>query len=140
MPDSMTNILFRPSISWNTSDGRNTGLSAQFNDDPYEYVDDPLQDAFLKDLSTGESKSKLNELQKLVNSQENSGLSYSDNNNMKGMLQYNRKLNSQGRNITFRADAKYTDKDSKSISLKNTRYYLAELEQGKTHQISTVIT
>ena len=131
MPDSMTNILFRPSISWNTSDGRNTGLSAQFNDDPYEYVDDPLQDAFLKDLSTGESKSKLNELQKLVNSQENSGLSYSDNNNMKGMLQYNRKLNSQGRNITFRADAKYTDKDSKSISLKNTRYYLAELEQGK---------
>lgn len=140
MPDSMTNILFRPSISWSTSDGRNTGLSAQFNDDPYEYVDDPLQDAFLKDLSTGESKSKLNELQKLVNSQENSGLSYSDNNNMKGMLQYNRKLNSQGRNITFRADAKYTDKDSKSISLKNTRYYLAELEQGKTHQISTVIT
>ena len=131
MPDSMTNILFRPSISWSTSDGRNTGLSAQFNDDPYEYVDDPLQDAFLKDLSTGESKSKLNELQKLVNSQENSGLSYSDNNNMKGMLQYNRKLNSQGRNITFRADAKYTDKDSKSISLKNTRYYLAELEQGK---------
>ena len=73
MPDSMTNILFRPSISWSTSDGRNTGLSAQFNDDPYEYVDDPLQDAFLKDLSTGESKSKLNELQKLVNSQENSG-------------------------------------------------------------------
>lgn len=131
MPDSMTNILFRPSISWNTSDGRNTGLSAQFNDDPYEYVDDPLQDAFLKDLSTGESKSKLNELQKLVNSQENSGLSYSDNNNMKGMLQYNRKLNSQGRNLTFRADAKYTDKDSKSISLKNTRYYLTELEQGK---------
>ena len=131
MPDSMTNILFRPSISWSTSDGRNTGLSAQFNDDPYEYVDDPLQDAFLKDLSTGDSKSKLNELQKLVNSQENSGMSYSDNNNMKGMLQYNRKLNSQGRNITFRADAKYTDKDSKSISLKNTRYYLTELEQGK---------
>lgn len=131
MPDSMTNILFRPSISWSTSDGRNTGLSAQFNDDPYEYVDDPLQDAFLKDLSTGDSKSKLNELQKLVNSQENSGLSYSDNNNMKGMLQYNRKLNSQGRNLTFRADAKYTDKDSKSISLKNTRYYLTELEQGK---------
>ena len=132
MPDSMTNILFRPSISWSSSDGRNTGLSAQFNDDPYEYVDDPLQDAFLKDLATGESKSKLNELQKLVNSQESSSLSYSENNNMRGMLQYNRKLGNKGRNITFRADAKYTDKDSKSISLANTRYYLAELEQGKT--------
>ena len=131
MPDTMTNILFRPSISWTTNDSRSTGLSASFNQDPYEYVDDPLQDAFLKDLSTGESKSKLNELQKLVNSQENSGLSYSDNNNMRGMLQYNRKLNSKGRNITFRADAKYTDKDSKSISLKNTRYYLTELDQGK---------
>ena len=131
MPDTMTNILFRPSISWTTNDSRSMGLSASFNQDPYEYVDDPLQDAFLKDLSTGESKSKLNELQKLVNSQENSGLSYSDNNNMRGMLQYNRKLNSKGRNITFRADAKYTDKDSKSISLKNTRYYLTELDQGK---------
>ena len=131
MPDTMTNILFRPSISWTTNDSRSTGISASFNQDPYEYVDDPLQDAFLKDLSTGESKSKLNELQKLVNSQENSGLSYSDNNNMRGMLQYNRKLNSKGRNITFRADAKYTDKDSKSISLKNTRYYLTELDQGK---------
>ena len=131
MPDTMTNILFRPSISWTTNDSRSTGLSASFNQDPYEYVDDPLLDAFLKDLSTGESKSKLNELQKLVNSQENSGLSYSDNNNMRGMLQYNRKLNSKGRNITFRADAKYTDKDSKSISLKNTRYYLTELDQGK---------
>ena len=131
MPDSMTNILFRPSISWTTSDGRNLGQSAQFNDDPYKYVEDPLEDAFLKDVATGESQSKLNELEKLVNTQQTSGLSYSDSNKMRGMLQYNRKLGSKGRNITFRADASYTDKDSKSMSLNATRYYLTELEQGK---------
>ena len=131
MPDSMTNILFRPSISWTTSDGRNMGKSAQFNDDPYKYVEDPLEDSFLKDVATGESQSKLNELEKLVNTQQTSGLSYSDNNKMRGMLQYNRKLGSKGRNITFRADASYTDKDSKSMSLNATRYYLTELEQGK---------
>lgn len=32
------------------------------------------------------------------------------------MLQLNRKLNNKGRNVTLRMDAKYTDKDSKSIS------------------------
>ena len=140
MPDSMTNILFRPSISWNTSDGRNTGLSAQFNDDPYEYVDDPLQDAFLKDLSTGESKSKLNELQKLVNSQENSGLSYSDNNNMKGMLQYNRKLNSQAvisRSVPMPSIQIRTARASRS---RIPAIILRNWNRAKTHQISTVIT
>ncbi len=136
MPDTMTNILFRPSISWTKSDGRNMGRSAQFNDDPYQYVDDPLEDSFLKDVATGESQSKLNELQKLVNSQETSGLSYSDNNNMRGMLQYNRKLGNKGRNITLRADVNYTDKDSKSMSLNATRYYLTQLEEGKT--LSTI--
>ncbi|MFS6555271.1 TonB-dependent receptor, partial [Parabacteroides distasonis] len=44
MPDTMTNILFRPSFSISTSDGLNTSRSATFNDDPYKYVSDPLND------------------------------------------------------------------------------------------------
>lgn len=44
MPDTMTNILFRPSISWTTNDSRSTGISASYNQDPYQYTEDPLSD------------------------------------------------------------------------------------------------
>ena len=46
------------------------------------------------------------------------------------MLQLNRKLNNKGRNVTLRMDAKYTDKDSKSISLQNAHLYLVQNEAG----------
>ena len=123
MPDSMTNILFRPSISWSTSDGLSGSQSASYNKDPYTITSkDPLSEEGIEELDKAEA---------MVNSQLTNGITYSDNNNIRGMLQVNRKLGNKGRNITFRVDAKYTDNDSKSISLKNTRYYLAELEQGK---------
>lgn len=123
MPDSMTNILFRPSISWSTSDGLSGSQSASYNKDPYTITTkDPLSEEGIEELDKAEA---------MVNSQLSNGITYSDNNNIRGMLQVNRKLGNKGRNITFRVDAKYTDNDSKSISLKNTRYYLAELEQGK---------
>ena len=46
------------------------------------------------------------------------------------MLQLNRKLNNKGRNVTLRMDAKYTDKDSKSISLQNAHLYLVQTAAG----------
>lgn len=123
MPDSMTNILFRPSISWSSSDGLSGSQSASYNKDPYTITTkDPLSEEGIEEMEKAEA---------MVNSQLTNGITYSDNNNINGMLQVNRKLGNKGRNITFRVDAKYTDNDSKSISLKNTRYYLAELEQGK---------
>ena len=110
MPDTMTNILFRPSISWTTNDSRSMGLSASFNQDPYQYTEDPLSD---------EGIEKMDEVDAVINRQKSVSLSYSKNNNIRGMLQLNRKLNNKGRNVTLRMDAKYTDKDSKSISLQN---------------------
>ena len=116
MPDSMTNILFRPSISWSTSDGLSGSQSASYNKDPYTITTkDPL------------SKEGIDELDKagaMVNSQLTNGITYSDNNNIRGMLQVNRKLGNKGRNITLRMNAKYTDNDSKSISLNNAKLYL----------------
>ena len=41
-PDSMTNIMFRPTFSYSTNDGKSTSVSASYNDDPYLYVSDPL--------------------------------------------------------------------------------------------------
>ena len=121
MPDTMTNILFRPSISWTTNDSRSMGLSASFNQDPYQYTEDPLSD---------EGIEKMDEVDAVINRQKSVSLSYSKNNNIRGMLQLNRKLNNKGRNVTLRMDAKYTDKDSKSISLQNAHLYLVQTAAG----------
>ena len=121
MPDTMTNILFRPSISWTTNDSRSTGISASYNQNPYQYSDDPLSD---------EAIEKMNEDDAVVNTQRSVSLNNSKNNNISGMLQLNRKLNNKGRNVTLRMDAKYTDKDSKSISLQNAHLYLVQNEAG----------
>ena len=121
MPDTMTNILFRPSISWTTNDSRSMGLSASFNQDPYQYSDDPLSD---------EAIEKMDEDDAVVNTQRSVSLNNSKNNNIRGMLQLNRKLNNKGRNVTLRMDAKYTDKDSKSISLQNAHLYLVQTAAG----------
>ena len=121
MPDTMTNILFRPSISWTTNDSRSTGISASYNQNPYQYSDDPLSD---------EGIEKMDEVDAVINRQKSVSLSNSKNNNISGMLQLNRKLNNKGRNVTLRMDAKYTDKDNKSISLQNAHLYLVQTAAG----------
>ncbi len=129
MPDSMTNILFRPSISWSTSDGLSGSQSASYNKDPYTITTkDPLSEEGIEELEKAEA---------MVNSQLTNGITYSDNNNIRGMLQVNRKLGNKGRNITFRVDAKYTDKDSKSISLNNAKLYLVQTAEGKDSTYQT---
>ena len=129
MPDSMTNILFRPSISWSTSDGLSGSQSASYNKDPYTITSkDPLSEEGIEELDKAEA---------MVNSQLTNGITYSDNNNISGMLQINRKLGNKGRNITFRVDAKYTDNDSKSISLNNAKLYLVQAAEGKDSTYQT---
>lgn len=129
MPDSMTNILFRPSISWSTSDGLSGSQSASYNKDPYTITTkDPLSEEGIEELDKAEA---------MVNRQLTNGITYSDNNNIRGMLQVNRKLGNKGRNITFRVDAKYTDNDSKSISLNNAKLYLVQTAEGKDSTYQT---
>ena len=129
MPDSMTNILFRPSISWSSSDGLSGSQSASYNKDPYTIT--------TKDPLSEEGVEELEKVEAMVNSQLTNGITYSDNNNINGMLQINRKLGNKGRNITFRVDAKYTDKDSKSISLNNAKLYLVQTAEGKDSTYQT---
>ena len=129
MPDSMTNFLFRPSISWSSSDGLSGSQSASYNKDPYTITTkDPLSEEGIEEMEKAEA---------MVNSQLTNGITYSDNNNINGMLQINRKLGNKGRNITFRVDAKYTDNDSKSISLNNAKLYLVQTAEGKDSTYQT---
>ena len=114
MPDSMTNVNFRPTLSYNYNDGLNGSQSATFDDDPYDVagVTDPL--------------SQLDRLLGIaVNSRNNSSISYSDSKRLGGALQLNRKLNTMGRNVTLRLGANYSDGDSKSLSSNSVDLYQA---------------
>ena len=126
-PDTMTNIMFRPSFSYSTSDGRSSSVSASYNDDPYDYVDNPLSD---------ESISLLDADGLMVNTRRNNSITYSDSKQVGAMLQVNRKLNSRGRNATVRADVSYSEGDSKNLSTSNVHLYqvLNELGNDSTYQ------
>lgn len=113
-PDTMTNILFRPKMSYSTSDGITMGTSASYNEDPYMYADDPLSEDAIDGLA---------ERDLMVNTRKNRSISYGNDKSVGAMLQYNRKLNSKGRNITLRADASYKDSDNKNLSVSDVHLY-----------------
>lgn len=113
-PDTMTNISFRPTLSFSTSDGFSYGQSATFIEDPYLYAAEPLsQEAF--DI--------MDEKQLMVNSRANRSLSYSENKNVGGTLQYNRRLGNKGRNLTVQVQGNYSKNDSKSLSMNDVHIY-----------------
>ncbi len=114
MPDTMTNIMFRPTASLSKSDGLSASVSAMFKDDPYLLVTNPL-DADAIDL--------LDEADQMVNHRVNNSISYSDSKSLGGMLQINRKLSNTGRNVTLRMRANYGEKESNSLSTNNVHLY-----------------
>lgn len=118
-PDTMTNIMFRPEFSYSTNDGLSSSQSATFNNDPYDYVTDPLES-----IATLASDSIM------VNSQSNRGISYSDSKKFGGSLQLNRKLNNRGRNITLRVNGNYTESNSKSLQTRNVHLYQTKTVLG----------
>ncbi len=119
MPDSMTNIMFRPSFTISSNDGNQTKLSATYKEDPYKYVDNPLDSLEMAVLE----KQGI-----LVNNQRTIDLSYGDSKSLNGMLQFNRKLNNRGRNVTLRVDGNYSDNDNTSFSINRVNYYQLGLD------------
>ncbi|MBO4315286.1 MAG: TonB-dependent receptor, partial [Prevotella sp.] len=113
-PDSMTNIMFRPNISFSKSDGTSRSESASYNDDPYLYNDDPLSKAAIEQMKAAGL---------MVNSRNNNSISYSDSKRFGGSLQYNRKLGTKGRNVTLRAEASYNEGDQNNLSTSNVSLY-----------------
>ncbi len=111
-PDTMTNVMFRPSFSYSDNDGRSGSGSATFDSDPYEYTSDPLNEIDV-----------MNQLGLAKNSNTSSSLSYGSSKKVKGWAQYNRKLNSRGRNITLSATGSYQTSDSKNFSTNNVKLY-----------------
>ncbi|MGL5958638.1 MAG: TonB-dependent receptor [Phocaeicola sp.] len=122
-PDSMTNIIFRPNITYGKSNGLSMSESGTFNKDPYSLVPNPndylniselkiLGDDPLKDIRVNTSNDK-----SLVKSNSLSG---------NATLQLNRKLNNKGRNITFRGAFGYGRGESEQYLNSETHYYQLE--------------
>jgi len=126
-PDSMTNIMFRPSAQYSTSDGKSVSASASYNEDPYGYVDNPLEEDAIKTLQ---------EKGLMVNRQRNTSISYGENKKLSAMLQLNRKLNNRGRNVTLRGDVSYGDTESTSLSMQDVHLYqiMNQLGTDSTYQ------
>ena len=129
-PDSMTNIMFRPNFRYNSSDGEQTGESATFSENPYQYVKDPL--AEITSIMAVDPMY-------VKNYQIQNGISYSDSKNVGGMLQFNRKLNNYGRNITVQLNGNWSEGMSKSLT-NNIIEMLAAGENMQTNRWSVTPT
>lgn len=116
-PDTLTNIIFRPNVSYGKSGSTSSSESGTFNEDPYNLVPNPndflnfdnLQEDPLKDIR--------------VNATNRASLSAANSLSANATLQVNRKLNNKGRNITFRGRFGYGDNDNDQYTQSETRYY-----------------
>lgn len=120
-PTEDWNIQLRPTAGISTRDGISTSANASFNKDPYLFVDDPLDE----DADFG-----LNDTIR-VNSRKNQSLSYSRSRNVGASLQVNRKLGSNGRNITLRAEGSYNDSKSNNITNNFVHLYRVKNQAGQ---------
>ena len=116
-PDTMTDIIFRPNVAYSKSSNASNNLSATFNKDPYEILDEKYADEDYEPLdSTWTDDSRIN-----YNSRQSAG--NSESTSVNGRLQINRKLNSEGRNLTLSLNGGYSISESLSSSTSFTRFY-----------------
>jgi len=92
-PDTLTNIIFRPNMSYSHTNSMSNGVSATF-DNSHSAVNDKQSksDGISNYLSLG------------------------------GNLQINRKLNNKGRSITLRAESGYTNNNTDTYSFTDTYF------------------
>lgn len=118
-PDTLTNIIFRPNVSYGKSNSFSDSKSGTFNEDPFNIVPNPNEYLDLDQLDKDPA-----DLRKIrVNASNNNSMSKSDNISANATFQLNRKLNSKGRNLTFRGVFGYGNNDNEQFSQSTTRYF-----------------
>ena len=124
-PDTLTNIILRPNVSYSTTRTGSFSQSGTFNDDPYNYISNPNDYLDLDALAQADILSDEDPLKDIrVNTSNNRNSSDGNSLSADATLQVNRKLNAKGRNITFRGRFQYGDDDSDQYSSSDTRYFL----------------
>ena len=93
-PDTLTNIIFRPKVSYSSTDSYADGTSFSYDNN-----------------------------HKLVNYKDANSNSTSDNVSLGGNLQINRRLNNKGRSVTLRAEYGYSNGTTDRYSYSKTNFY-----------------
>ncbi len=114
-PDTMTNIILTPTVSYSNNDFWNESHTATFNENPFEYETDYAKESY------GDVSDELKSI--AVNDNANESLSLGENFSTSARLQVNRRLNKPGRNITLRGNYSYSYSESESYSLNNVNYF-----------------
>ena len=118
-PDTLTNIIFRPNFSYGKSDSHSKSESGTFKSDPFNLVSNPND--FLDKSIWNTTDDPLDDIR--VNASNSESSTESNSLSANASLQVNRRLNNQGRNITFRGTFSYGDNDSEQFSESLTRYF-----------------
>jgi len=112
--DSVTNLSFRPNVSFGTNDSRSTSANASFNANPYDYVSDPLSE---------EGRQGMAERNLIVNDRRNKSLSEGDSKDLSAQIQLYRRFGTKGRNAAVNANISYRDGSNENGSLSAVHLY-----------------
>ena len=114
-PDTLTNIILTPTVSYSNSDSWSESLSATFNANPFDYDKDYDKDVYGDVLEGLESVA--------INKNDNETLTMGENLSFSARLQVNRSLAKKGRNITFRGNFSYADSKNENFSVNGIEYF-----------------
>ena len=114
MLDSVTTLSFRPNLSYSTNDSRSFSNSASFNADPFDYVENPLDNEGLE---------KMADEGLAVNSRHNKSMGYGENKNVSSQLQLFRRFGNKGRNLALSTNINYRDGNNRNANLSAVHLY-----------------
>ena len=117
-PDTMTNIIFRPNLSFSRNRGMSNSLSGSYDDDPNLYTTNAL--GYNNDIAFVSGGGTLDPANTVLNNL--MGIVVNTNTNFNGTLQLNRKFNNKGRNLTLRINGGLSEGKNKQMSAANITY------------------
>ncbi len=117
-PDTLTNIIFRPNVSWGDSESNSSSQSGTFNQDPLNFVDNPNDYLGLYALTDNDPLRNIR-----VNTSNSNNTSEGNSFSANATLQLNRRLNNKGRNLTLRGHFSYNESDNKQYNVSDTWYF-----------------
>ena len=117
-PDSMTSIRFRPTFNHSKGDNDGDSRTVTFNADPYavEGVVNPLDEIFADSVIPGLADIA-------VNRNAHTSMGENESNSMNADLNVLRRLNSKGRNLSFRARGGFSESKNRAFSVSNIFYF-----------------
>ncbi len=127
-PDTMTNILFRPNLNYSRNRSMSNSRSGSYDTDPNKITESALDyNEEVAEYSVPGAPVPTDKiLQELlgivVNTNTNNSQSHNSNVGGGLELQYNRKFNNKGRNLTVRLNGWYSESTNQNISAANITY------------------